>query len=318
MEFTCLSGALQELGKCAKTNFSETLKLLESIQLAYSDFYVQLLRARQDHGSAHLTCGYERPEQLLCAFADQTVASLAGPVDCLRNRVEVLRTFGNTFALGIDKYIRSAAEANSELRNAVRSLRAQVVKATSTMSLQDHRQIARQTKETKRILHNAADILRRMLELVQLASTKAHTEISTIIADFPELKFQQLEAVPNARIDLFRTKMHDELNIVAVFETLAVPAIPAILPMAFDSAAPSGHQIVDPLALESKCACPISAKINEPLPLAIGGVQLEAGSLPPLKPGTTVTVVEGGYKKVWEVEKNGFRYPCRSLDLIFS
>jgi hypothetical protein len=159
-----------------------------------------------------------------------------------------------------------------------------------------------------------------MLEWVQLASTMAHSQVSALLAEFPNVTLQPLEAVPNAAVEAFRAKIHDELNIAAVFERLAIPAIPAPLPVAFDSAAPSGHQIVDPLMLESKCISPISAKIGCPLPFSIGGLPpgaRPAGSLPPLKPRTAVTVVEGGYKMMWEVEKNGFRYSCRSVDLIF-
>jgi hypothetical protein len=318
MEFTCLGAALHEFAKGVKTNFSELVKLLESIQMACSDFRTQILRVRQDHEPARLTCGYDRPEQVLCAFADQLIASVIGPVERLTNCIEVLRGFGTALSAGMEKYVRSAGESNYELRNAVKALRTQIMKAVSTMSLHDHRQVARQTKETKQLLHNAADSLGCMLELVQLGSIKAHTAINGLLLDFPNMKFQRLEAVPSAGVEAFRAKIHDELNIVTVFEKAAIPAIPAILPAAFDPAAPSGHQIVDPLMLESKCACPISAKLSSPLPFSIGNLEVTiAGSLPSLKSGTLVTVVEGGYKKIWEVQENGFRYPRTSLDLTF-
>jgi hypothetical protein len=146
MEFACLGTALQELAKSVKMNFSELAKLMESIQIAYSDFHNQISRVRQDHSPAHLTCGYDRPEQFLCAFADQLMTSLIEPVHRLRNGAGILREFGSAFSAEMDHHVSSAAESNSELRNAIKVLRGQVVKAASTMSLQDHRQVARQTR----------------------------------------------------------------------------------------------------------------------------------------------------------------------------
>jgi hypothetical protein len=315
MEFTCLGAGVQEFAKCVKTNFSELVKLIESIQVACSDFHGQMQRVRQDHAPSHLTCGYERHEQLLCAFADHMIASVVGPVERLRQRAQVLRNIGDTFASGMDSYVRTAAESNSELRLAVKALRGQIARAASTMSAQDQRQVARQTKETRQLLHSAAEGLRRMLDLVQFASARAHTELGGLLADFLSVKFSPPDPVPSAVVEAFRARIHEELSIIAVFERLAVPAIPAVLPVTFDAAAPSGHQIVDPLMLESKCAAPLPAKLSGTLPLS--DVRQPA-SLPPLKSGTGVTVVEGGYRKIWEVEKNGFRYPCRSVDLTFS